>query len=173
MSTRLVEQRSGGTLVVVPLSLLDNWGMELCKHLSGDYFNWRRHHAQNRLQDMYHLSTSDIILTTYTTLAKEWKAHVTANASLIFSHEWHRIILDEAHEIKDLKTAKAQANDEITGGTFISAPRSNVSLNDAGIYYAKIDGKKNLSPWAVRTFVIIGLRRSWVDAHCCFESIFT
>ncbi|KAK1688593.1 SNF2 family N-terminal domain-containing protein [Colletotrichum godetiae] len=109
---------SGETLVEVPLSLLDNWEMELCKHLSGNHFNWRRHHAQNQLRDMCHLSTSDIILTTYTTLAKEWKAHVKANASPVFSHQWHRIILDEAHEIKDLKTAKAQAICELRGDSW-------------------------------------------------------
>ncbi|KAK1728108.1 SNF2 family N-terminal domain-containing protein [Colletotrichum acutatum] len=106
---------SGGTLIVVPLSLLDNWEKELTKHLLGDHFNWRRHHAKTQLKDVCHLSTSDIILTTYTTLSKEWKVHVQTNESPIFSHEWHRIILDEAHEIKDLRTAKAQAICELRG----------------------------------------------------------
>ncbi|KXH44711.1 DNA repair protein rad5 [Colletotrichum simmondsii] len=106
---------SGGTLIIVPLSLLDNWENELTKHLLGDHFNWRRHHAKTQLKDVCHLSTSDIILTTYTTLAKEWKFHVQTNESPIFSHEWHRIILDEAHEIKDLRTAKAQAICELRG----------------------------------------------------------
>ncbi|KAK1463570.1 DNA repair protein rad5 [Colletotrichum cuscutae] len=105
----------GGTLVVVPLSLLYSWEKELSKHLFGDHFTWRRHHRENRLQDGCHLSTSDIILTTYTTLAKEWNIHIETNASPIFSHLWHRIILDEAHEIKDLRTAKAQAICELRG----------------------------------------------------------
>ncbi|KAG7047905.1 hypothetical protein JMJ77_0011243 [Colletotrichum scovillei] len=106
---------SGGTLVIVPLSLLDNWEKELTKHLRKGHFNWRRHHAKTQLKDVCHLSTSDIILTTYTTLAKEWKIHMQTNESPIFSHEWHRIILDEAHEIKDLRTAKAQAICELRG----------------------------------------------------------
>ncbi|KAI3532370.1 DNA repair protein rad5 [Colletotrichum abscissum] len=95
--------------------ILDNWEKELTKHLLEGHFNWRRHHAKTQLKDVCHLSTSDIILTTYTTLAKEWKVHVQTNESPIFSHEWHRIILDEAHEIKDLRTAKAQAICELRG----------------------------------------------------------
>ncbi|UQC74163.1 DNA repair protein rad5 [Colletotrichum lupini] len=106
---------SGGTLIIVPLSLLDNWEKELTKHLLEGHFNWRRHHAKTQLKDVCHLSTSDIILTTYTTLAKEWKIHMQTNESPIFSHEWHRIILDEAHEIKDLRRAKAQAICELRG----------------------------------------------------------
>ncbi|RFN46905.1 DNA repair protein rad5 [Fusarium flagelliforme] len=40
------------------------------------------------------------------TLAKEWRDQ---KQSPIFSHNWHRVVLDEAHEVKDASTSKARA----------------------------------------------------------------
>ncbi|KAH6871239.1 SNF2 family N-terminal domain-containing protein [Thelonectria olida] len=75
-------------------------------HLSAEHFAWRRHHGRQRIQDTSHVSLHDIVLTTYSTLAKEWKDQ---EQSPVFSHDWHRVVLDEAHEIKDLSTSKARA----------------------------------------------------------------
>ncbi|RYP75579.1 hypothetical protein DL771_002279 [Monosporascus sp. 5C6A] len=75
-------------------------------HLSREHFTWQRHHGQQRIQETSDVGFHDIVLTTYTTLAKEWQ---NQERSPVFSHDWHRVVLDEAHEIKDLSTSKARA----------------------------------------------------------------
>ncbi|KAK2024652.1 hypothetical protein LX32DRAFT_499515, partial [Colletotrichum zoysiae] len=65
------------------------------------------HHGKIRLQETSLPDFHDLILTTYATLANEWQSPNTT--SLIFSHKWHRLILDEAHEIRDTTTAKSRA----------------------------------------------------------------
>ncbi|RYP58607.1 hypothetical protein DL770_010394 [Monosporascus sp. CRB-9-2] len=71
-----------------------------------EHFAWQRHHGQKRIQETSDVGFHDIVLTTYTTLANEWQ---NQERSPVFSHDWHRVILDEAHEIKDLSTSKARA----------------------------------------------------------------
>ncbi|KAH7147056.1 SNF2 family N-terminal domain-containing protein [Dactylonectria estremocensis] len=81
-----------GTLLVLPPSLLHNWEEELLKHLSAEHFAWRCHHGRQRIQETSDVGFHDIVLTTYTTLAKEWQDQ---EQSQVFSHDWHRVVLDE------------------------------------------------------------------------------
>ncbi|KAJ3531523.1 hypothetical protein NM208_g8842 [Fusarium decemcellulare] len=77
------------------------------QHLCSQNFTWRRHHKDHRIRESSEVGLYDIVLTTYSTLAKEWQSQ--EQGSVVFSHNWHRIILDEAHEIKDLSTTKSKA----------------------------------------------------------------
>jgi SWI/SNF-related matrix-associated actin-dependent regulator of chromatin subfamily A3 len=96
------------TLIVLPPSLINTWETQLSRHLEPGFVRWGRHHGNQRLTRRSQIASYDIVLTTYQTMASEWrKRHTTS--SLIFSVCWNRVILDEAHCIRDRGTVTSQA----------------------------------------------------------------
>ncbi|KAI1421262.1 hypothetical protein F5Y12DRAFT_790125 [Xylaria sp. FL1777] len=92
------------TLIIMPTSVLSSWQRELSKHLSSNEFSWIAYHGSSKIFD---LKNFDIVLTTYSTLAADWRAR--RKTSSILSHNWYRVILDEAHYIRNPSTDRAQA----------------------------------------------------------------
>ncbi len=64
------------------------------RHLFPDSLKWRRHHGSQRFNQRSQLAQYNIVITTFQTIASEWRKRHTAS-SLIFSVCWHRVILDE------------------------------------------------------------------------------
>ena len=96
------------TLIVVLPNLLDTWELQLRRHCQPEKLHWIRHHRRDRFTQLAQLAPYNIILTTFHTVATEWKnRHSTS--SVLFSARWHRIVLDEAHLIRDKHTQLAQA----------------------------------------------------------------
>ncbi|VBB81747.1 Putative protein of unknown function [Podospora comata] len=109
-SAAVVASRS--TLVVCPSSLLiDSWIDEIRKHTYPGYITWHKHHGQGRQDDRSRkqLLESDVVLTTYATVAAELRK---GQAVLRFI-DWFRIVLDEAHEIRNPSTKQHQATAEL------------------------------------------------------------
>ncbi|KAL6819861.1 SNF2 family N-terminal domain-containing protein [Trichoderma camerunense] len=85
------------TLVIVPPPLLGTWEEQLAEHVIEGSVLWRCHHGKNRFVDKSELDGVNVVLTTYHTVSAEWK---TGN-SILFSVRWRRIVLDEAHYIRN------------------------------------------------------------------------
>ncbi|KAH6845784.1 SNF2 family N-terminal domain-containing protein [Chaetomium sp. MPI-CAGE-AT-0009] len=100
--------KSRSTLVIAPSSLLiDNWIGEIRKHTYSGYLTFHKHHGQGRQDEGSRgkLLKSDIVLTTYATIASEFRRN-----GVILGHiQWFRIVLDEAHDIRNRTTKQYQA----------------------------------------------------------------
>ncbi|KAH0843579.1 putative ATP-dependent helicase [Fonsecaea pedrosoi] len=104
---KLPESVAKGTLVVAPLALIRQWEGELKDRVDEDHaLKICVHHGPQRTKSYKDLKKYDIVITTYQTLSSE---HAGCSESLkvgCFGVHWYRIILDEAHSIKN-RNAKA------------------------------------------------------------------
>ncbi|CAM1506220.1 Fc.00g058610.m01.CDS01 [Cosmosporella sp. VM-42] len=95
-----VKEYTQSTLIVVPSALLvNNWMNEIKLHL-GDAVKVIRYHGHGRERDLRAISRSDIVITTYKTLATD----DASNKSPLHSLGWFRVVLDEAHNIRRTTT---------------------------------------------------------------------
>ncbi|KIW49098.1 hypothetical protein PV05_10809 [Exophiala xenobiotica] len=104
---KLPEGIGKGTLVVAPLALIKQWEGEMKDRVEKDHaLNICVHHGPGRTKNYRDLRKYDVVITTYQTLSSE---HAGSEGSLkvgCFGVHWYRIILDEAHSIKN-RNAKA------------------------------------------------------------------
>ncbi|KAI0402845.1 hypothetical protein F4802DRAFT_573995 [Xylaria palmicola] len=110
------------TLIVVPTSLLRQWQREIDDKVKpGHKLKTVIFHSQRkRNMTVNRLLSYDVVITTYGTLAYEWKqmyeCRKTDAGILLASHAvFHRIILDEAHTIKNRNSQTSKAVDRLNG----------------------------------------------------------
>ncbi|KAI9659384.1 MAG: alpha-1,6-mannosyltransferase [Bathelium mastoideum] len=96
------------TLLVVPPNLLHTWKVQLNRHLTPDSIRFRTHHGRDKVRHRSELTGLDLLITTYQTIAAEYQRQNTS-LSILFALKWHRVILDEAHYIRDRTTVTAKA----------------------------------------------------------------
>ncbi|XP_011191517.2 transcription termination factor 2 [Zeugodacus cucurbitae] len=88
----------GGTLVVCPASLVRQWEEEVDNKVKRHKLTVCVHHGNNRDTKPKHLRTYDIVVTTYNIVSREQKSQ-----GALFGIKWQRIILDEAHVVRNHK----------------------------------------------------------------------
>ncbi|WFD33700.1 1-phosphatidylinositol 4-kinase [Malassezia cuniculi] len=123
--------RSRATLLICPLSIISNWESQVKSH-------WDKkkqpsiyvYHGSSRLRDPHVLANHDLVITTYSTLGFEFSHQTTWTAAAGLDDrdlepqrkggkedapntcqyiEWFRIVLDEAHMIKEARTWQSKA----------------------------------------------------------------
>ncbi|ERF75514.1 hypothetical protein EPUS_08328 [Endocarpon pusillum Z07020] len=96
-----------GTLVVAPLALIKQWEGEIRDRVEDTHtLRVCVHHGPQRAKSFKDLRKYDVVITTYHTLVSE---HGSSGDNLkvgCFGINWYRVILDEAHSIKN-RNAKA------------------------------------------------------------------
>lgn len=92
------------TLVVCPLTVLSTWITQLDEHTRPGFLKVYLYHGE-RTSDAEDLQKYDIVLTTYSTLSVERNNP----ESPIKKIEWWRVILDEAHVIKNVAAQQSGA----------------------------------------------------------------
>ncbi|KAL9088072.1 MAG: hypothetical protein Q9159_003270, partial [Coniocarpon cinnabarinum] len=99
------EAAGKGTLVVAPLALIKQWEAEIKdKVLPSHKLKVLVHHGQSRTKSFEDLKKYDVVITTYQTLTSEHEASSPEDGGLkvgCFGVHWYRVILDEAHSIKN------------------------------------------------------------------------
>ncbi|XP_053613826.1 transcription termination factor 2-like isoform X2 [Plodia interpunctella] len=94
----------GGTLVVCPASLMQQWAGEVRRHCAAHSVSVSLHHGVARASQPHRLAASDLVLTTYNLLQRD----KDKNGPLM-RVQWRRIILDEAHQVRNHKAATSSA----------------------------------------------------------------
>ncbi|WFD36015.1 DNA helicase rad5 [Malassezia cuniculi] len=97
------------TLVVAPMSLIGQWKSELVRASKPGTLSVSLFYGDTRDQLAAQIETSDVIVTSYGTLASEFK-RMSERRTTLFSVVWHRVVLDEAHSIKNRATVAAKAS---------------------------------------------------------------
>ena len=82
------------TLLIVPFPLLGTWEKELSHHLYPNTLTWQRYHGPKRHDNISHLLTHDVVITTYETVAFEWQ-NTRQIIKPLFSTTWRRIVINE------------------------------------------------------------------------------
>ena len=103
---------SSSTLVVAPLALIKQWEAEIADKIEKSHsLRVCVYHGANRAKTAKSLDDYDVVITTYGTLTSEsaTAAADKVKKSGIFSVYWYRIILDEAHTIKNRNAKATQA----------------------------------------------------------------
>ncbi|KAA1466542.1 hypothetical protein DENSPDRAFT_767484 [Dentipellis sp. KUC8613] len=114
--THLQTSSGGGTLIICPVDLIPQWKAEITKF--APTLKTVCHHGQSRTTDFEQLRKADVVITSFATTASEYTNHVkrsrqTVQArkckSAVFEVNWWRIVLDEAHNIKNHASKSADA----------------------------------------------------------------
>ncbi|OWM78891.1 hypothetical protein CDL15_Pgr003062 [Punica granatum] len=92
------------TLVVCPPSVFSSWITQLGDHTIPGKLKVYLYYGSDRTSSPDELRKYDIVLTTYTTLASE---QANQDDTPVGRIEWWRIILDEAHLIKNVKAQQS------------------------------------------------------------------
>ncbi|QPC69459.1 hypothetical protein HYE68_000211 [Fusarium pseudograminearum] len=106
-------QQLNSTLIVLPSrQLLDVWKNEIDQRFHPQTFKVHIFHGQTRAKNKDQLLDSDIVLTTYQTLEKDSSSNRILNSIM-----WSRIVLDEAHHIRNSSTKTHKAAVALQGET--------------------------------------------------------
>ncbi|KAF0895139.1 hypothetical protein E2562_006842 [Oryza meyeriana var. granulata] len=97
-------EESRTTLVVCPPSVFSSWVTQLEEHTKAGSFKMYLYHGE-RTREKKELLKHDIVITTYSTLGQEFEQE----GSPVMDIEWFRVILDEAHVIKNSAARQTKA----------------------------------------------------------------
>lgn len=115
MISLLLSDRKKPTLVVAPTVAIMQWRNEIAKYTED--FKVLVWHGASRTVDVKKLKQFDVVLTSYAVLESSYrkqesgfkrKGELLKEKSPIHGIQWHRVILDEAHNIKERATNTAK-----------------------------------------------------------------
>ncbi|KAI3355711.1 hypothetical protein L3Q82_004301 [Scortum barcoo] len=113
---------SKGTLIICPASLVHHWKREIERHVKAGRLTVYLYHGPNREKSAKVLADYDVVVTTYSLVSKEIPVqkeeaekpnkesdHVPSHSAPLLRVAWARVVLDEAHNIKNPKVQTSMA----------------------------------------------------------------
>ncbi|KAF9354650.1 hypothetical protein BGX34_010890 [Mortierella sp. NVP85] len=110
--------KSHGTLIVCPLSTVQNWEEQFETHVKRGSLQIYVYHGGQRVSDPGYLAKYDVVITTYNLLGTEYSKECkgrdgetgpSKQPSALQQIDWFRVVLDEAHIIKEVSTVQSKA----------------------------------------------------------------
>lgn len=104
-------RNSKTTLLVSPLSTVANWEDQIASHIKPKTLKYYIYHGGNRVRDIDELVKYDIVITTYSIVSSEFMGRRNKNRDTnpLLQTNFFRIVLDEAHMIREQSTRQSQA----------------------------------------------------------------
>lgn len=172
----LKKEKTKKTLIICPAGVIDNWINEINKHTTLHKIKYVKYHGQNRREKKW--NTSQVVyITSYSVIAKEFDEIQFHKDSLFEKIKFDRIILDEAHYIRNPYTHASKSILYLSNIQRISIKRWIVTAtpifntqNDAFNYFrfVKLQGIDTKSDWTNEiTNQINGLRKlnTWMKKY--------
>ena len=100
-----IKSHAKGTLIVCPTSTVQNWDNQIKEHLDTNKVTYYIYHGQKRTTNVFDLKKYDVVITTYGTVSSDAKT----KPSILEQLKWFRIVLDEAHTIREPKAQQSIA----------------------------------------------------------------
>ncbi|KAJ5496022.1 hypothetical protein N7539_001138 [Penicillium diatomitis] len=97
------------TLLVVPVTTIANWIAQISEHIRPRSMKFYVFHGASRMTDLEELSKLDLVITTYATVFSELRGKGARRGSPLEKMNLFRIVLDEAHTIRELNNQQTKA----------------------------------------------------------------
>jgi len=97
------------TLLVVPLSAVNNWVHQIKEHVRPKTISYYVYHGTARTADVDELASFDLVITTYSTILSEYSGRGTKRGTPLKKMNMFRIVLDEAHTIREQGAQQTKA----------------------------------------------------------------
>uniref|UniRef100_A0AAQ5YLQ3 Transcription termination factor 2 n=1 Tax=Amphiprion ocellaris TaxID=80972 RepID=A0AAQ5YLQ3_AMPOC len=120
---------SKGTLIICPASLIHHWKKEIERHVKTGRLTVYLYHGPNREKSAKVLADYDVVVTTYSLVSKEVPVQkeeadkpskdpddVVSKSCPLLRVAWARVVLDEAHNIKNPKVQTSMAVCQLRAG---------------------------------------------------------
>lgn len=122
------------TLIVCPMSCLENWESQLQLHLGGggNVCRTTTYHGSKKIKDAAILAEHDVVLTTYMTLVGDFAGDDPAQRGPLSRVKWRRLVLDEAHVCRNPTSSafrRAMMVDRIYTWAVTATPLQNKPLD--------------------------------------------
>uniref|UniRef100_A0A8D3C137 Transcription termination factor 2 n=1 Tax=Scophthalmus maximus TaxID=52904 RepID=A0A8D3C137_SCOMX len=113
---------SKGTLIICPASLVHHWKKEIERHVKNGRLTVCLYHGPNRERSAEVLADHDVVVTTYSLVSKEIPVQKEdaerppLHSAPLLRVAWARVVLDEAHNIKNPKVQTSMAVCQLRAG---------------------------------------------------------
>ncbi|KAF7855286.1 uncharacterized protein EAF02_011545 [Botrytis sinoallii] len=135
---------SKATLLILPPALIQAWEHQFRLHLEPRALACHIYHGNNK-KSIDFLRQFDVVITTYHTIAAIWKHHSAhPDDESLYSFTWHRVVLDEAHIIKNPQSQLARACYALKATrrwAITGTPIQNKLVDFASIEFSSMDAK--------------------------------
>ncbi|KAH7391880.1 SNF2 family N-terminal domain-containing protein [Pyrenochaeta sp. MPI-SDFR-AT-0127] len=112
--SRQAKDACAATLILAPVSVMSNWSTQMKKHVKEEHalriMFW--HGTRKESITPKQIEKYDVVISTYESISTEWYSQKSTNlprTSGPFSVKWRRVILDEAHNVRNPKAKKTVA----------------------------------------------------------------